>query len=120
MATLLFKLRHVPEDEAEEVRDLLEQHGIETYETSAGNWKISLPAIWLKNDSQLSQAKALLDDYQQQRYQKARQEYENLRGRGERKTIWSNFLDNPLQVTFYIALIAFVMYLSLQLFLSLL
>ena len=28
MATLLFRLRHVPDDEAEEVRALLDEHGI--------------------------------------------------------------------------------------------
>lgn len=118
MATLLFKLRHVPEDEADEVRNLLEKHDIETYETSAGNWKVSMPAIWLKDDNQLSQAKTLLDDYQQQRYHQARQEYEDLRSRGESNTLWKNFRDNPLQVTFYLGLITIVLYLSLQLFLS--
>ena len=42
MSKLLFRLRNVPDDEAEEVRQLLEEHGIETYETDAGNWGISL------------------------------------------------------------------------------
>jgi hypothetical protein len=120
MATLIFKLRHVPDDEAEEVRNLLAENGIETYETSAGNWKISMPAIWLKNDDQLSHAKTLLDEYQQQRYQKARQEYKSIQNRGETKTFWKNFRENPLQVTFYLGLVVIVLYLSLQLFLSLL
>ena len=45
MSKLLFRLRHVPEDEAEEVRALLEQNSIEFFETFAGNWGISLPAL---------------------------------------------------------------------------
>ena len=119
MATLLFKLRHVPDDEAEEVRALLEENEIETYETSAGNWKISMPAIWLTNDNQLDQARLLLGNYQQQRYQQAKQDYDNLQRQGESKTLWQNFLVNPLRVTISIGLITLVLYLSLQLFLSL-
>ena len=120
MAILIFKLRHVPDDEAEDVRNLLAEHGIESYETTAGNWKISMPGIWLKNDDQLCHAKALLEDYQKKRYQRARQEFENLQSKGETKTFWKNFLENPLQVTFYLGLIAIVLFLSLQFFLSLL
>jgi len=120
MAKLIFKLQHVPEDEAEDVRSLLAEHGIETYETSAGNWKISMPGIWLKNDDQLSHAKALLEDYQKQRYQRARQELDSLQSKGETKAFWNNFLENPLQVTLYLGFVAIVLYLSLQFFLSLL
>ena len=38
MATLLFRLRHVPDDEADDVRALLEENGIDFYETTPGNW----------------------------------------------------------------------------------
>ena len=48
MALLLFRLRNVPDDEADEVRHLLNENSIEFYETSAGNWGISMPAIWLR------------------------------------------------------------------------
>ena len=119
MATLFFKLRHVPEDEANEVRELLDIHDIEYYETSAGNWRISMPAIWLSDDQQVSEARQLLDQYQKQRYEKARLEFEEQRLAGQQKTFWSNFLRNPFQVTFYLALVVFVIYLSLQVFLSL-
>lgn len=51
MSKLLFKLRGVPDDEADEIRALLAEKQIEYYETSAGNWGISLPALWLQDDS---------------------------------------------------------------------
>ena len=35
MAKLLFRLRHVTDEEAMEVRDLLAAHGFDTYETQA-------------------------------------------------------------------------------------
>ena len=45
MSKLLFRLRNVPDDEADEVRELLTQHSIEFYETGAGNWGISMPRV---------------------------------------------------------------------------
>ena len=119
MATLLFKLRNVPEDEAEEVRDLLDSAGIETYETSAGNWRISMPAIWVKDDDQMQLARSLLDEYQQDRYKRVRQEYEQMRQRGEARTLWQNFVESPVKVALYLFAVTVVLYLSLQLFLSL-
>ena len=75
MPFLLFKRRHVPEDEAEEVRTLLDQHEINFYETTAGSWGIALPAMWLHDEQQLTQANRLIDDYQQARARHARRIY---------------------------------------------
>lgn len=116
MAVLLFRLRHVPEDEADEVRELLRLHGIDFYETSAGNWQISMPAIWLTDDGQLPQAQRLLEEYQQQRFQRAREEYESLRREGRQPTATGLFRDNPLRFIAYSSLIAVILYLSLRLF----
>ena len=119
MATLLFRLRHVPEDEAEEVRALLEHHNIDFYETSAGNWRISMPAIWIKDDEKLAQAMQLLDQYQQTRCLTARARYEQLRKTGEHPTLWKNFRDAPFKVAFYLTTAFFVLYLSIRIFLFL-
>ena len=48
MAKLLFNLRNVPDDEADEVRDLLTAHGVDWYETRPGNWGISTGALGLR------------------------------------------------------------------------
>ena len=119
MSILLFRLRHVPEDEADEVRALLEEHGIEYYETSAGNWRISMPAIWLKDEEQLPRARELLDRYQEERYRIAREQYEQARQSGEHRTLWDQFREDPVRVGLYIGGAAVVLYLSLQVFLSL-
>ena len=76
MAAQLFKLRNVPEDEAQEIRDLLSQYQIDYYETPAGNWGISMPAIWLNDEQQLEQAKELIEKYQEERQIRARRDYE--------------------------------------------
>ena len=41
MTTLLLNLRQVPDDEAEEVRALLNEHRIAFYETTPSLWGIS-------------------------------------------------------------------------------
>ena len=67
MAKLLFRLNGVNEDEAEDVRTLLQDAGIEFYETDEGRWRISVAAIWLRHNDDYEQARGLLDQYQQER-----------------------------------------------------
>ena len=64
MAKILFRLNGVPDDETNDVRELLTNNAIDFYETSSGNWGVSMPAIWLSDDDQFEKAKALLDAYQ--------------------------------------------------------
>ena len=67
MTTLLLNLRQVPDDEAEEVRTLLNEQQIPFYETTPSLWGISSGGIWLTNPTDRERAKALMEDYQQQR-----------------------------------------------------
>ncbi len=119
MAILLFRLRNVPADEAGEVRELLLENGIAYYETSAGNWRISMPALWLKDDSQLPEARELLDRYQRERRDRIRREYEERKLAGEQQTLWKNFVHNPVKVLFSLGAALLVLYLSLQAYLTL-
>ena len=114
MSKIIFRLKNVPDDEAQEVRDLFQDNHIETFETSAGNWGVSLPAIWLKNDSQFSLAKKLLEDYQQQRYITARKSYETEKASGNHKTLWDSFKEQPLKFTAYTSIAMLVFYLSIK------
>lgn len=119
MPKLLFNLRHVPDDEAEEVRALLNAHGVDFYETSAGSWKTSVPALWLKDSSQLVLARQLLETYQQERSTRIKREYEVLKQSGEHRTFWRNFRESPFRVGAVLLLIGLVLYLSIRLFFSL-
>jgi len=118
MAELLFKLRNVPSDEADEVRELLHSHGIDFYETNAGSWSISLPAIWLHDEVQLKEARSIIDTYQQQRRKSARQTYEQLRQRGEQRTIQGKVREAPLLSVIYLAAVLLILYLSIMPFLD--
>jgi len=119
MGVLLFKLRHVPDDEAREVRQLLSEHDIDFYETSAGSWGVSMPAIWLHNDSKIAEARALLDTYQQQRLQKARAEYEQLKACGEQRTVLDLIIESPLKFILLLIALLFVLYISIMPFMRL-
>ncbi len=118
MAELLFRLRNVPDDEAEEIRALLSAHNIDYYETEAGNWGIAMPAIWLHSDAQLAEAQYLLDAYQEKRQQSARQTYEQQRQRGKHRTVMDKVREAPLLAAIYLAAVLFILYISLMPFLG--
>ncbi len=119
MTTLFFSLRDVPIDEADDVRSLLHDNGIDFYETSAGNWGVSLPALWLKNRDDLPAANRLLQDYQQKRCAEQRAIYEELKKQGKQKRFRDTIKEKPLQFLFYSAFIVFILYISLKLLLEL-
>lgn len=113
MARLLFKLNGVPEDEAHDIRELLDENRIDYYETPAGRWGISLAAIWLKDESQLQQATELIDHYQQQRFLHAREEYERRRREGRLESLLDRLRSQPLRMLLYLLAIAAVLYLTI-------
>ncbi|MES2606248.1 MAG: DUF6164 family protein [Pseudomonadota bacterium] len=118
MSRLLFRLRHVPEDEADEVRELLTQHEIEFYETGAGNWGISMPALWIHDENRFDEARTLLEAYQQERTQRMREEYEELVRLGQADSMLTSFRHHPVRFIAFSVLIAAVLYLSVSSFFS--
>jgi len=119
MAIKVFTLRHVPDDEAEEIRELLAGNRIDYYETSAGNWAISAPAIWVNDDGQARQAGLLIDQYQRERAARVRDEYARLKQAGRHRTVIDVVKDNPRRFIVYLVAIAVIAYLSTMPFISL-
>ena len=118
MAKLLFKMRNVPEDEADEIRELLQQHGISFYETSAGNWGVSLAAIWLNDEGQYSQAKQMITQYQQERVVRMRNNFAALQEEGKVDSIFTRFKRQPIAFLFLIGFVGLVGYISVIPFLN--
>lgn len=112
MPILLFRLRGVPEDEAEEVRDLLGRRGIEHYETTAGFWGTGTPGIWLRDDSRLEEARALIAEYQDRRFASERARYEALRREGRHRRMADVLRERPLRLLAYAIVILVVLYFS--------
>lgn len=115
MAKLLFRLRGVPDDEADDIRELLSDHEIDFYETSAGNWGLSMPGIWIKEDERFQEARKLIDEYQKARIVKVRAEYARLKKEGKVKTFTERVKENPIQIIFFLAIIFMVLYLQVKL-----
>lgn len=118
MAVLLFNLRGVPDDEAQEVRQLLGDHQIDYYETSAGNFGLGTAAIWLKESEQQPLARQLLAQYQQQRVHRVRSGYDQLRQQGRHRRLLDSFRDNPVRFIMYLGFIALLLYLSIKPFMT--
>ena len=119
MSVQIMRLRGVPEEEADEVRELLSANHLDFYETPAGNWGVSMPAIWLNDESQFEQAKQLLDDYQVERQARARQAYNEQKEAGQQRSLFSAIIANPLQFLGYLLAAAVILYLSIKPFVDL-
>lgn len=119
MAARVFNLRNVPDDEADEVRQVLEDAAIEFYETPAGFWGLSVPALWVTNDSDKSRAKALIDEYQVQRTERMRADYEQQKAEGRQRRFVDLVAESPTRFVLYLFLILFFLYISIGPFLKL-
>ena len=109
---LLFRLANVPEDEACDVRQLLDDNHIDYYETDAGRWRLGVDALWLKDKSQLQQARDLISQYQQQRYQQAQQQ-------AVQQSWWQVLKAHPLQLLMTVLSVVIVLGVSILPFLHL-
>jgi len=119
MAFLLFKLKNVPEDEAEEVRSLLEASELDYYETSSGVLGLSYAAIWLKQESQIETAQALIDNYQSERVIKARQLITEQKLTGNYISGWDQFKQSPIRYSAVLVLISTLLFFTLAPFILL-
>lgn len=99
-------LRNVPDDEAREVRALLDEHVIAYYETPPSRWGISMGAIWLHNDADYPRAREMLDEYQAERAARARAEYADRKLKGQVETFASVLRRRPAEVLGYMAVAA--------------
>lgn len=113
MAALLFKLANVPDDEADDIRELLSENNILFYETNAGFFRVGLDAIWLHDSTQLDAAKQLLQNYQQKRYQSQRELFSQSQEKGEVETLGQRIVRQPFRFFAAIFAVAFVLILML-------
>jgi len=118
MAKLLFKLKSVFDDEADDIKKLLSDNQIDFYESPAGNWGISMHALWLKDESQFARARELIDGYQKERTQRVQEEVRQQRENGEFETVFQRIINRSIQSLIYLAFIIFLLYVSIMPFLE--
>ncbi|KAA0010283.1 hypothetical protein F0A17_17590 [Billgrantia pellis] len=119
MATLLFRLANVTEEEAWEVRRLLDEHGFDTYETHAGFWRLGVDAIWLRDASQLERARDVLERYQAGRQARVQQEHAERVTQGDAPTLWRRLRQHPVKMLLVALAVLAILALTLAPFLGL-
>lgn len=112
MAKLLLNLRNVPDDEADDVRAMLDANGITFYETAPSMWGISAGGIFITQDMQVADAKRLMAGYQAQRRKRARAEHEAAVRAGTADTFWTVLRAEPVRVV--VTLVAIILLLGLM------
>ncbi len=112
MKKLLFRLDGVPEDEAIEVRALLDEEQIDYYETPGGLWGISVAGLWVADAEVYRRAKPHLERYASERQARVRAEYRQQVEQGEAETLFDRFRQRPFTFLLTLAFIAFILYLS--------
>lgn len=115
MAKIIFSLKYVEEEEANDIRSLLIENEIDFYETTAGRWQISLAAIWVRNDEDYNAARVLIEADQKVR----REAYQtNIPTLGVLPSLWRQCRHNPVEFGFTLVALLLVLGLSLLPFLS--
>jgi hypothetical protein len=109
MATLLFKLNQVPDDEAEDIRKLLDDGGFDVYETSAGFFGLGVAAIWLRDPNDIARARELINDYQVKRADTMQADYQARIANGEEVQFWQHSLRPPIRTVGVLAIIVLIL-----------
>ncbi|WP_202842756.1 DUF6164 family protein [Luteimonas saliphila] len=109
MAKLLLNLRHVPDDEADDVRALLEAARIDYYETRPGPLGISAGGIWVRSDDDVPEAKRRMAEYQRERALRVRAEHAQARREGTAETFSDLVRAQPLRVLVIVVAIALLL-----------
>ncbi|MCR8914183.1 hypothetical protein FDP08_13105 [Marinobacter panjinensis] len=111
MTNHLMNLRHVPDDEADEIRELFEAHDIPYYETPPSRWGISMGGFWVHDNDEARRARKLLEDYQRERLQHQREAYRRDLAEGRTGGFWYRLRQKP--VTTVAACLAILIILAL-------
>lgn len=109
MSRLLLNLRNVSDDEADDVRAMLDTHRIAYYETPPSLWGISAGGIFVADNDAIAQAKRLMADYQQQRQARVRAEHAAAVRTGTAQTFWTVLRNEPVRVVLTLLAIAFLL-----------
>lgn len=119
MSVLIFRLNGVPDDEAADVRALLEEHGLPYHETTGGFLGFGVAGLWLLDDRRQEGARAVIDAYQRERCARLAAEHAAQRRAGLSEGTLQRIARRPLQSLLYIAGAAGVVYLMLWPFFTL-
>ncbi len=117
MPVRVFNLRGVPDDEAEELREFLEERSVDFYETPAGRWGMSSPGLWIRDDARHDEVRQLIAGFQEQRTARMREEYAALKAEGRAPSFLAGVARHPIRFVAALLAVAFIVYVSVGPFL---
>lgn len=115
----LMNLRHVPDDEADDIRALFAEHQVPFYETPPSRWGISMGGFWVHDGAEAARARVLLDDYQNQRLQQQRARYQEDLAAGRSGGLWWRLRQKPVTTLAACLAILVILLLTIAPFVSL-
>lgn len=104
MPKMLMNLRHVPEDEASAVLEMLEENNIGHYRVPPSAFMISAGSIWIKQDEDFATAKALFDQLQRKRAEQAQTDWQKQKTEGTQRNLFDELSENPGRLLAYAAI----------------
>jgi hypothetical protein len=112
---LLLNLRLATDEEAADIRELLDRHEVDWYETQPGFWGISAGGIWLRDLQRSAEIKSLLQQYQEQRVTRVRAERELEVREGRARTFRDALKADPVRILVQLAAVFMLIALTIGL-----
>jgi hypothetical protein len=110
MAYLIYRLNTLPDDEINEIRELLNENTISFYETHRSPLGWGIAGFWTPYEIHLKNATQLIQTYQIQRSQKAFSFQEKSKKEGLQLSRWHYFLTSPIKHLFLFSFILFFIF----------
>ena len=114
----LMSLRDVPDEELVAIRELLDEHHIDYYETPANRWGISAAGLWLKDPQQKAAAKQLLESFQAEYTLQQQEAHQQRLANGNEPSFLSRLKQSPLEVIALMLAALFILWISTTPFLN--
>ncbi|CAH0992318.1 hypothetical protein SIN8267_02437 [Sinobacterium norvegicum] len=118
MAELLINLRNAPADEIDDLIELLDSHQIDYYQTSGGSFGLSLPGLWVNDADQFQRARSLIDQYQHERQQRIRAQFQQAKDSNQHDTVWARLKRIPNRMITFSIMIFIVIIASIKPFMD--
>jgi|GEM_PF-3021374 len=111
MSQLLIKLNDVSLAEGIAIRQRLDEQALDYYETSSGNWGVSVAGIWINDDAQMPAAAELLKQHHL--------DWAENHQPPPAPSLWQHLKQQPLKVVGLTLLLLAIVYLSIAPFIGL-
>ena len=113
MATFLINIRGASDEEVSGMETLLQEQGIAHYRTDAGRWRLGVEALWLNHRDDYTEARALIDQFQETFSAERRELWQQLQAQGQAPGFLQYLFAHPFKASLTLLAIGAVLAVSL-------